>query len=275
MSRKIIIAVFSFVVLIACYKIEQKVYRSRTYYYYKMQNSKDEKVDTLTWQELSEEENLQLQVEKENEKVRKIAYLTFDDGPSDVTETILKILKENQIKATFFLVGNEITPEREEVLMTMVEQGHTIGIHTYSHKREEIYSSADAFVQDMEKAYLRIYEVTDLKVKIYRFPWGSVNCYLNGICEDIIHQMQERGFTYYDWNVSGEDALGKPTEHSILYNVEKDAFRFSEPVVLLHDGKMNAMTAKILPKLIQDLKEEGYEFDVVTNRSRPYQYNRK
>ncbi|WP_343209945.1 polysaccharide deacetylase family protein [Anaerolentibacter hominis] len=204
----------------------------------------------------------------------KIAYLTFDDGPSENTRTILEILNKYDVKATFFLIGEEITPEREELLKEMVEQGHSIGIHTYCHEKEKIYASAENYWDDFNKAYEKIMQVTGVGPEILRFPWGSVNKYMSGIGDKVIKDLNEKGFTYYDWNVSGEDAVGKPTKSSIMKNIKHDLTKYNEPVILLHDGSSNQLTAEALPDIIEYIKANGYDFDVVQHRYKPYQYRR-
>ncbi|MEG1457743.1 MAG: polysaccharide deacetylase family protein [Acetivibrio sp.] len=202
----------------------------------------------------------------------KVAYLTFDDGPSKVTEMVLDELKEEKVKATFFLIGEQITKEKEPLLQRMVKEGHLIGVHTYTHRWKDIYASANAYIEDAEKTAERIYEVTGVKPIYYRFPWGSVNGYISSFCDDIIKRMKEKGYTYFDWNVSAEDSVGKPTQESILKNVRKDYKRYQEPVILMHDSPSNRLTAETLVQIIREMKDEGYGFSTIQNRSKPCQY---
>lgn len=202
----------------------------------------------------------------------KTAYLTFDDGPSNITPEILDILNKNNIKATFFLIGNAITSENEDLIKSMAESGHTIGIHTYSHKCKEIYGSIDAYVEDFNLAFEKLYEITGTKPTIFRFPGGSINDFSKGNYKKIIAKMEEMGFVYYDWNVSAEDSVGKPTQTSILKNIRKFK-NFDEPVILMHDSSINAMSAKLLPQIINEIKEAGYTFDTLEHR-KPCQFGR-
>lgn len=202
----------------------------------------------------------------------KVAFLTFDDGPSEVTKMILDILKEEDITATFFVIGEQITEEREEILMRMAQEGHLIGVHTFTHQSKQIYASADSYILDAQKTAERIEEVTGVHPKYFRFPWGSVNCYITGFCDDIKKRMDEMGYTYFDWNVSAEDSIGEPTKESILKNVRKDYTKYNEPVILMHDSSINKLSAEVLSQIIHELKEAGYEFSTVDNRSKPYQY---
>ena len=153
----------------------------------------------------------------------------------------------------------------------MVEQGHTIGIHTYSHNYKNIYSSVEAFLDDFYKDYLLIYETTGVKVNIFRFPWGSYNTYNKNIRDELIAEMKRRGFTYYDWNVSAEDSVGNPSEYRIKHNVLKDLDQFDNPIILMHDSSVNRLTAKTLPDILESIKEKGYDFDTLDHRE-PYQF---
>ena len=211
---------------------------------------------------------------KKETQAKKVAYLTFDDGPSKVTERILDVLKVYDVKATFFLVGQNITSDREELVQRMVEEGNVVGIHTYCHEAKEIYCSADAYMEDLEKTEERIYEVTGEKTKLCRFPWGSANQYLKNIEEDLIPRMENQGYYYCDWNVSAEDSVGTPTKYSIIKNVKKDYNRYEKPVILMHDSATSSLTAEMLPDIIVMLKDSGYQFDTLNHVEKPYQYPR-
>ncbi len=197
---------------------------------------------------------------------KKIAYLTFDDGPSEQTAVVLDILKEEGIHATFFLIGEEITPEREEIVKRMVEEGHTIGLHTYCHDYDVIYRSVDDFLADYEKLYKKVYEVAGIRPSIFRFPGGSTNRYGKKVMKNLKTEMERRGFCYYDWNVSAEDMVGKPTRYSIRSNIFKDVFRYEQPVILMHDAAANALTVSMLKDIIQEIRQGGYGFDTLDHR---------
>lgn len=210
---------------------------------------------------------------KKMENGKKIAYLTFDDGPSENTVKILDILEEKGVKATFFVVGSAIKEDKdEECLKRMVEQGHTIGIHSFSHLCNEIYCSIERFLDDFNIAYQLIYDITDMKVNIYRFPWGSNNGYSKRIRKSLVEEMERRGFTFYDWNVSADDSFGNPTAHSIKQSILKDLERNDFPIVLMHDAPSNDLTAKTLPQVIDMIQKLGYEFDTLDHRE-PYQFD--
>jgi peptidoglycan/xylan/chitin deacetylase (PgdA/CDA1 family) len=203
---------------------------------------------------------------------RKIAYLTFDDGPSENTYEILDILEEMDVKATFFIVGSSISADREDCLKRMKYEGHTIGIHTYSHLCNEIYCSVERFLDDFNLVYQQIYEITGERVNIYRFPWGSNNYYSKNIKDSLMDEMERRGFLCYDWSVDANDSIGRPTAYSIRHNIEKDLKKQEFPIILMHDSASNDLTVRTLPGIIRMLKEKGYEFDTLDHRE-PFQFN--
>lgn len=212
--------------------------------------------------------------QEKEEKEKKVAYLTFDDGPSPVTERVLDVLKVYEVNATFFLIGSNINEETEELVKREVEEGHVIGIHTYSHKAEDMYSSAENYKKDFLKAEKALESLVKMDRKLCRFPWGSANNYLSVIEGEALSWLEQKGYTYCDWNVSGEDAVGTPTSWSIYHNVQKDFGRYDKPVILLHDGSSCKLTADVLPDIIVMLKDAGYSFDTLDHMESPYQFSK-
>lgn len=165
----------------------------------------------------------------------KTMYLTFDDGPSvENTNAVLDILKERNIKATFFVVGENVE-KHPEVAKRIVEEGHTIGIHCYRHDYKEIYASADSYMEDFEKAYNIVYEVTGVEVKLFRFPGGSINSYNKKVSEEIIRRMTEKGYIYFDWNASLEDAVTHGEPRTLIENATSSTLGRKKVVMLAHD----------------------------------------
>jgi peptidoglycan/xylan/chitin deacetylase (PgdA/CDA1 family) len=203
------------------------------------------------------------------ESENKIAYLTFDDGPSSNTFEILDILDDKNVRATFFIVGSAITREGEGALRRMVNEGHVIGIHTYSHLCNEIYCSVERFLDDYNTVNQQIYDITGKRANIYRFPWGSNNGYSRGIKDILIDEMNRRGFACYDWNVDSNDSVGRPTAYSIRHNVEKDLGAHDYPIVLMHDSDIHNLTVETLPEIIDMIRDRGYDFDTLDKR-KPY-----
>lgn len=254
--------------------LEKKQMETKTYGYYKKTSSQAEMRNSN--QSYEQKENMMEKVlaeqVSETDTEEKKAFLTFDDGPSDMTERIVHLLDEQDIKATFFLIGEQITEDMEPLVKKMAEEGHEIGIHTYTHEKDQIYASAQAYIEDVVKTSERIEEVTGKKPTYYRFPWGSVNSYICSFRQEVITELASLGYQYIDWNVSGEDSVGNPTVQSIYSNIKKDYDRFCEPVVLMHDAHFNERTLETLPDIIKLFQEAGYAFGNITERSCPYQW---
>lgn len=188
----------------------------------------------------------------------KRVYLTFDDGPSDDAEAILDILKEKDVKATFFMVIND--KSRQSVIRRMAADGHTLGIHSASHVYSEIYADLDSFRQDVQTVHDLLYDMTGQDVKLYRFPGGSSNRVSDVPVDDCIAYLEEAGYTYFDWNASNGDSSGsgytaEQLEDNVLRYVHNNS---GATVVLMHDFKNCPATAESLPHLIDTLREEGY-----------------
>ena len=200
----------------------------------------------------------------------KTLYLTFDDGPSEEnTEKVLDILKERGIKATFFLIGENVR-KYPDVARRIAAEGHTIGIHSDSHNYDVIYKSADAFISDFEKAHKTVYEVTGVDTKLFRFPGGSINDYNKNVSADIIEEMTERGYIYYDWNASLEDADTKKDlkVKELIENGVTTTLGRNKIVMLAHDVVDN--TSLCLDKLLDSLPE--YEIKAIDEDVTPIQF---
>ena len=198
----------------------------------------------------------------------KVAYLTFDDGPSELTPQVLKILADNDVKATFFVVGRS-DAQSKKWMKEIVDQGHTIGMHTYTHNYRKIYASPTAFFTDLSELNDLITEATGVKPQIVRFAGGSVNSYNKGIARPVADELTRRGYTYYDWNVSAGDAEKGATAQSIYQNTVNEAVQFEKAVVLFHDSSTKHDTVKELPKIIGTLKKNGYRFDKLDPSVKP------
>ena len=148
-------------------------------------------------------------------KDRSAVYLTFDDGPSDRTDEVLKILDEKGVKATFFVIGREDETSIQRIKKAAAA-GHTIGMHSYSHDYEKIYTSVEDFLDDFYKLFVILRDEAGVTPTVFRFPGGSLNNYNQGVYKEIIAEMLRRGFRYYDWNLSAEDAAKKSPSASTL-----------------------------------------------------------
>ena len=191
-----------------------------------------------------------------------IIYLTFDDGPNQgTTNVILDILKEEGVKATFFVTGKG----PDSLIKREYDEGHTVALHTYSHDYA-IYKSVDTYFNDLNKISDRVERITGVKSKIIRFPGGSSNTvsrqYSNGIMTKLTKEVINRGYHYFDWNISSGDA-GNTTDPKRVYkNVVNSLSRSRNNVVLMHDIK--TYTRDALRDIIRYGKENGYTFEAIT-----------
>lgn len=204
----------------------------------------------------------------------KTIFLTFDDGPSERTSEILEILREKGIKATFFVTGNTSSAGRA-LMKQIVDEGHAIGIHTYTHEFRQIYSSVNAFLDDFNKIYSLIHDATGIKPTIFRFPGGSKNSFNKNNYKELTTEMTRRGFDYFDWNLSVGDAVSRtptPTQKCIN-NVLNFSKNCNHGVVLMHDAKPKVTTVEALPHIIDGLKSQGFTFDKLSNNIDPAPYS--
>lgn len=210
--------------------------------------------------------------EADSDTQRKI-YLTFDDGPSANTDAILDILKEYEIQATFFVVGK--TDEQSvAAYRRIVEEGHTIAMHSYSHQYHEIYESKEAFVSDLTKLQEYIYEVTGVWPRIYRFPGGSSNTVSQTDMQELIGYLTDMGITYFDWNVASGDAVSRTLPASVIVeNCLAGIKKQKESVILLHDASNKNTTVEALPEIIETIREqEAGVFLPITDETVPIQH---
>ena len=186
------------------------------------------------------------------EEIHKV-YLTFDDGPSIYTNDILDILDSYNVKATFFVVGKEET-NAEEALQRIVDEGHTLGMHSYSHKYKELYESMDSFTQDFARIRDYIYQATGEESVCYRFPGGSSNTVSEIDMHDFIDYLDSQGVEYYDWNVSsGDGGSMKLSTDTLLENCTKDIDTRDTSIILLHDSAEKPTTVEALPDIIENI----------------------
>lgn len=199
-----------------------------------------------------------------NEDDKKIIYLTFDDGPSyKVTNKVLDILKENEVKATFFLIGNQIK-DKEDVVKRIYNEGHSIGLHTYTHNFRKIYCNEDRFIQEMMFCRSEIQEVIGIAPNIIRFPGGSYK----HLSKSYLKKLHDNNFRVYDWNMDNCDGLNPKIQPYNLYaKAVKGSDKLDNVILLLHCTDMNKNTCKALPKIINYYKSQGYEFKIITDET--------
>lgn len=192
-----------------------------------------------------------------NTRDEKVVYLTFDDGPCDrVTPKILDVLKEENVKATFFIVGTA-AENRKYILERELAEGHTVAVHSYSHRYGQIYSSPENLIADIDKCNEIIKSVTGSFSTLYRFPGGSF-----GLSDKLISAVKEHGMKYVDWNASICDAEYYAAPPEILYANAVESSKGHNTVVLLaHDSTTKSTTAQALKNIIRYFKSQNFKFD--------------
>ena len=211
--------------------------------------------------------------ENEKKSKKKVAYLTFDDGPSENTYKILDILKESNIVATFFVNGHI---GYENAYLRIVKEGNKIGNHTYSHDYKKVYSSVEGFNKDVDELNSLLASIGIENSYILRYPGGSNNevCIQHGgenIMSKIIKEQYDKGYDYFDWNVSSEDATAITVDKETIIKSVKDGCKGKDSVVILfHDSQPKTTTVEALPEIIKHLKNEGYEFRTLEKGCAPW-----
>ena len=205
---------------------------------------------------------------------KKKVYLTFDDGPSTETEKILDILKENQVKATFFVTGKEDAYSKK-MYQRIVKEGHTLAMHSYSHLYDDIYSSADAFAKDVDSLVELLKKETGVMPTFYRFPGGSNSQMIKIPFHDLTAVLEQRNLVYMDWNVLSPDGKsGKTTKKKVIEGIMTDTERFDTAVVLMYDSPEKPLTVKALPELIQKMKKANYELLPIDDTTAKVRHNK-
>ena len=202
---------------------------------------------------------------KDNTPVgERVCYLTFDDGPCAKTDTVLKILADNDVKATFFVVGTMSTKR----IVDIYNAGHAIGLHTGTHELNSIYKSPNAFLNDLKSISDTVYKKTGIRTNLTRFPGGSTtarNKLGKNDFETVKEIMAEHGYTYFDWNIDSGDTHSKsPSKEYVMNQIKKNLLDSNGNVkkdsvcLLMHDIK--GVTVEALPDIIKLFKEYGFTF---------------
>lgn len=202
----------------------------------------------------------------------RVCYLTFDDGPSDNTLRILDILDAYNAKATFFVIGNS---GHFDYVKQVYERGHTIGLHSDTHRYDIIYRSTDAYFADLNAISNKVEQLLGIKTKVIRFPGGGSNGvskqYCKGIMSRLTTQVKAQGYAYFDWNVSSGDADGNNVPaQQIINNVLTQAQNKNSICVLMHDTMAKGTTVDALPYILQGLANMGYRFEALSENSNGY-----
>lgn len=194
----------------------------------------------------------------------KTIYLTFDDGPSQVTSRILDILKQEKIKATFFIVKKGF--EYNDTIKRIYNEGHSLALHSSTHNYKYIYKSLDNYFSDLNDLQNYIKSITGTKTNIIRFPGGSsntVSSFNPKIMTKLTQEVVKKGYTYFDWNIDSGDT-GRIGKDAIIKNVTNNLGNYHTYVVLMHDYSLNDQTADALKEIIKYGKNNGYRFDKIT-----------
>lgn len=206
--------------------------------------------------------------------VKKV-YLTFDDGPSSITSQILDVLDSYGVKATFFTVCHT---DEEAIgnMQRIVNDGHTIAIHSLTHSYSQVYASLSSFKEDVLGMQQFIYDNTGYKTFLYRFPGGSSNTIAKCDIGECIDFLDDAGVEYFDWNVESGDATANMLPKDIIVNNVLSSLGDNEEyVVLMHDAEPKKTTLEALPEIIEGIQSRGYEILPITENTKPVHHRRK
>lgn len=194
----------------------------------------------------------------------KIAYLTFDDGPTiSVTPKILDILKEENIKATFFVIGKYVD-SHPEIVKRAYQEGHYIANHGYDHNNTNLYKNSESFIEEVKKTDLAIGNAIGIEnycAKVFRFPNGYMSPSNKREKQAAVTLLEELNYTYIDWNCLNNDSVQKCSTTQLLNNLKKSAKDKNTLVVLMHDTKDVNDSSLVLKDSIDYLKTQGYKFE--------------
>ena len=208
-------------------------------------------------------ENAQEDIKNLYFSTEKVAYLTFDDGPSaTITPQILDILKNENVSATFFVVGARVN-KYPNLVKRAYEEGHYIANHGYTHSYSEIYKSLDTIFGeyvDCENAVRNALGIDDYRMYLFRYPGGSAGGRYSDIKNESKNVLNSYGVTYTNWNCMTGDAEGKNTVEEQLEELKATMEGDDTIIVLMHDASDKQVTADALPEVIRYLKEQGYIF---------------
>ena len=204
----------------------------------------------------------------------KVVYLTFDDGPSVVTAEILDVLKEEGIPATFFVIG-ATTQRGKDLYCRIVEEGHALGIHSYSHRYGEIYESADAYMADFLRLSDHLEDIAGVRPTIFRFPGGSNNRHASAaVLKEIKERMEKLGNVWFDWNaIAKDDGSQTASADDMFRNIVKSAGDKSRILILMHDDTIRTTAPECIRMLAEYYRDLGYRFEKLTPETEPIRFN--
>lgn len=194
----------------------------------------------------------------------KIAYLTFDDGPSpNVTPKILDILKKENVKASFFVIGKYVD-SYPEITRRAYEEGHFIANHSYDHDNKILYKSESSFMDEIKKTDLAISNAIGIEgysSHIFRFPTGYMSSNHKSQKRNCLKLLSQMDYTYIDWNCLNNDSMKKYSKEQLLANLKKTIKGKDTLVILMHDTKFVSDSSTALKESIEYIRSQGYTFD--------------
>lgn len=194
----------------------------------------------------------------------KTIYLTFDDGPAGkITSDVLDILKEENVPATFFIIGGQIK-DQEDLIKRINDEGHSLGLHSMSHEKDKLYASNESFLKEMLDVQSLIKDITNESPNILRFPCGcNNNCYR--LRPELVNLLHENNLRIFDWNVDTTDGANP---YSSPYTFVKNAKSDKDTIFLLmHCGYQSKNSVKALPEIIKYYKDKGYSFKAIDDNT--------
>ncbi|OMD92637.1 hypothetical protein BSK54_29365 [Paenibacillus odorifer] len=201
-------------------------------------------------------------------KQGKSVYLTFDDGPTATTSTLLDILAKYDAKATFFMIGPNMNQHTAQV-KRIANEGHALALHGMTHRKEKFYASPAAALGEMDNDNAILKKITGQSTTLIRPPYGSKPYFTKAFRDKVLAQ----GYHLWDWNVDSEDWKYKDASttiyNSVMNQVHKLQKSQTNPVILMHDQKA---TLKVLPRILESLKKEGYTFHVISSDLKPLNF---
>ena len=222
-----------------------------------------EKIDKISSLEVFSEEQIQKILNIYNDTGEKVAFLTFDDGPSNtVTPYILDILKNENIKATFFTLGGFVQAN-PDIIKREYNEGHYIANHGYTHVYTSIYTGMDSIFAEYnntEKCIQDALENPNYHSKLFRFPGGSFGGKYGKLKEEAKEELKKQKIAYLDWNALSNDSAGAKTKEELIEGIKNTVGNKQTVVILMHDAGTKISTYEALPDIIKYLRENGYSF---------------
>lgn len=195
------------------------------------------------------------------ESCKKVVYLTFDDAPGgEVTKKTLDILKEENVPATFFIIGNQVKGQ-EDIILRMKNEGHSIGLHSFTHERSKLYGCSSDFISEMKQVQKALYDVTGENYYILRFPFGTNNSTYR-LTNEMVNSVHSNNFKIYDWTQDTLDGANPNSSPDTILN--RAISTKDNVVVLMHNAPANKNTSQAIKGIIKYYKSQGYTFEKIT-----------